>query len=207
MSKEISLLLPMMAVLLSVTACQDHQEASPAPEPSVQQNPPVEVEQTPSASIIRPDITPEPVIDVPPPALETLVGFPEGGTKLDGAAIAELQRVLASDQMSRGWPIILRGNTDSVGNDEANLRASKKRAQAVADYLIDNGVDKSRIQVIALGEQRPLKPNAKLDGTPDEEGRKANRRVDVRIDPPENSEPATEPQKNSPESPDSNPDA
>lgn len=207
MNKEISLLLPTMAMLLSVTACKDQQKASPEPEPTAQQSPPIEVEETPSTSIIRPDITPEPVIDVPPPALETVVGFPEGGTKLDKAALAELQRVVASDQMARGWPIVLRGNTDSVGNDEANLKASKKRAQAVAKYLIDKGIDKARIQVIALGEQRPIKPNAKLDGAPDEEGRKANRRVDVRIDPPENSEPTPDPQKNSSESADSNPDA
>ena len=48
----------------------------------------------------------------------------------------------------------------------------------------EHGVARERITVIALGEQRPVAPNAHLDGTPDEEGRARNRRVTVTIAPP-----------------------
>ena len=37
------------------------------------------------------------------------------------------------------------------------------------------------VVVVAMGEQNPARPNAKPDGTPDEEGRAFNRRVDVSI--------------------------
>jgi len=43
------------------------------------------------------------------------------------------------------------------------------------------GVAQDRISVIAFGEQNPVEPNAKPDGTPNERGREANRRVDVTV--------------------------
>ena len=92
--------------------------------------------------------------------------------------------MLKSDQLAEGWPIVLRGHTDSEGDDRGNLFASRKRAEAVAGWLVENGIDEDRIEVIALGEQRPIAPNAHLDGTPDERGRARNRRVDMWIGPP-----------------------
>src|SRR5690606_40300595 len=100
------------------------------------------------------------------------------------AAEAVLGKVLESRQLAEGWPIVLRGHTDSAGHDEANLRVSRRRAEAVAEWLTERGVDPGRIEVVALGEQRPVAPNARLDGTPDEEGRARNRRVTVSIAPP-----------------------
>jgi OOP family OmpA-OmpF porin len=70
----------------------------------------------------------------------------------------------------------------------------------VATWLVKHGVDKERITIIALGEQRPIASNAHLGGTPDEEGRAKNRRVTVTIAPSSSgSEPApgTEPEKTS----------
>src|SRR5690606_30153070 len=87
------------------------------------------------------------------------------------------------DQLAEGWPVVLRGHTDSVGHDEANLRASRRRAEAVANWLVEHGVSEERIEIIALGEQRPIAPNALPDGSPDEEGRAKNRRVTVHIVP------------------------
>ena len=71
--------------------------------------------------------------------------------------------------------------------------ASKKRAEAVAHYLEKHGVAKDRITVIALGEGRPIAPNAKLDGSDDPEGRARNRRVDISVTPGDLPEPAATP--------------
>lgn len=139
--------------------------------------------ETAAASIIRPEVAPEPA-EVPLQPLKATVPLAGAGYKLDPPAEQALAEVLASEQLAAGWPIVLRGHSDSVGNDEANLHASRRRAETVADWLVDRGVERERITIIALGEQRPIAPNAKLDGTPDEGGRARNRRATITISPP-----------------------
>lgn len=131
-------------------------------------------------SIFRPEAEVVPV-EAPLAPLDASVSFAQGGRELGEAAKSQLAIILQSPQMKAGGIITLRGHTDTVGYDEANLRVSRQRAEAVEEYLVDKGVAPDRIEVIALGEMRPIAPNAKLDGTPDEEGRAANRRVDVTI--------------------------
>ena len=159
----------MAASLFALSACDQNQSA-PAPTPD-----PAE-----PVSIFRPEVE-VPTIKVPLTQLEASIPFAEGGNDLTDAAKAQLATIIVSLQMQRGGAVTLRGHTDSVGFDEANLRVSRRRAEAVRAYMIENGVAEDRIAVIALGEMRPIAPNAKLDGTPDEEGRAANRRVDVTI--------------------------
>ena len=161
-----------MTAAIALAGC-DRGEPPPPPEPTP------EVPPTP-ASIIRPDVE----IERPEPELKPLeasVTFAEAGGELSAAALEDLETILESPQMAEGGAIVLRGHTDSSGDDEANLRVSRKRAEMVRDWLVEHGVAKERITVIAIGEQRPIAPNAKLDGTPDEAGRAANRRVDVSI--------------------------
>ena len=67
------------------------------------------------------------------------------------------------------------GHSDSIGSIEDNLVLSKNRAQAVANYLIENGIKKSRISVDGKGELNPISTNDTA------EGRALNRRVEMRI--------------------------
>ncbi len=135
-------------------------------------------------SIIREDVieTPEPTPE-PPEPLDVVLPFADG-TDVSPDAEELLQLVLQSDALRAGWPITLAGHTDSAGNDQANLRASRSRAENVAAWLIERGVANERITVIAFGEQNPLVPNAKPDGSPDEVARRRNRRVELTIAPP-----------------------
>ncbi len=155
----------------------DRKQPAPAPER------PEAVETPEPVSIFRPEAEVDRKV-VPMTTLEKTISFAEGGSKLTADAQAEIDSILASPQIEAGGGIILRGHTDSAGNDDANLRSSRKRAEAVRDYMVENGVDEARVEVIALGEMRPVAPNANLDGTPDEEGRAANRRVDVTVEVP-----------------------
>ena len=160
------------AAALALAGCNDR-EPPPAPEPS----PTAPPTQT---SIIRPDVEIERI----EPELEPFEGsvtFAEGGNALSDAAIADLEAIQETPQMAEGGAIVLRGHTDSVGDDDANMRVSERRAGLVRDWLVESGVAEDRITVIAIGEQRPIAPNARRDGTPDEAGRAANRRVDVSI--------------------------
>ncbi|WP_456341880.1 OmpA family protein [Thermovibrio sp.] len=54
---------------------------------------------------------------------------------------------------------MVEGHTDNTGSAEYNLKLSKKRAQAVANYLIAKGVPADRIEVVGYGESRPKYPN------------------------------------------------
>ena len=112
------------------------------------------------------------------------IPFGEGGTDLSTRAERLLAGVMESDALDQDWPIIIRGHTDSAGNDRANLRASRARAEAVAAWLVERGVDDDRIKVVAIGEQNPIAPNALPNGMPNEAGRARNRRVEISIEPP-----------------------
>ncbi len=158
---------------LTLAACERSR-----PEPAETPQPAATPEE--KVSIFRPEAEVV-TIEAPLAPLETNISFADGGTELSDAAMAQLAEIIQSPQMQAGGAVILRGHTDSAGHDAVNLRVSRKRAQAVENYLVENGIARERIEVIALGEMRPLAPNAKLDGTADEEGRAANRRVDLTI--------------------------
>jgi OOP family OmpA-OmpF porin len=181
--------LALTALGVALSACGPRDDERRPPEPAATASPTPTVSASPSASIIRPEITPSP-IDLPPPPLEQVIGFPEGGTALDPAAEQALATLLESKQLAEGWPIILGGHSDSAGGDQANLAASRKRAEAVAKWLREHQVAGDRIEIVAFGEQNPVAPNANPDGTPNETGRAKNRRVEIRIAPPR--EPAGE---------------
>ncbi len=135
-------------------------------------------------SIFRPEFQVEPIEGLQPAgSLQTRIVFPDGA-ELTQEARAELATVLASPQMAEGGDIILGGHSDSGGSDEANMRASRARADAVREWLVENGIAEDRITVIAFGEQNPAAPNALPDGTPNEEGRTTNRRVEIEVQSP-----------------------
>lgn len=174
---------------IMLTACEVRQDGS-EPEPAANDTAPAAngaptpgETETPAASILRDDIAPTAEVAPPPEPVELTIPFPDGA---DVSARAErlLAGILGTDALKQDWPVVLSGHTDSSGNDQANLRASRSRAEAVAAWLVERGVDDSRIQVIAFGEQNPLVPNALPDGSPNEQGRRANRRVELRIAPP-----------------------
>ncbi|MCT8998380.1 OmpA family protein [Chelativorans intermedius] len=69
------------------------------------------------------------------------------------------------------------GHTDSTGSYQYNMDLSRRRAQAVADYLVAQGTNPQRYAVIGLGPSQPIASN----DTP--EGRQQNRRVEIRLSP------------------------
>ena len=75
--------------------------------------------------------------------------------------------------------ITVEGHTDSTGTTEYNQKLSERRADAVRDQLLRDGVPASRLSVKGYGESNPVADNA----TP--EGRQSNRRVQLEIRPNE----------------------
>ena len=58
------------------------------------------------------------------------------------------------------WQIQIEGNCDERGSDEYNLALGKKRAEAAKGYLVDLGVDSTRIATISYGEENPAAPGS-----------------------------------------------
>ena len=56
--------------------------------------------------------------------------------------------------------VIIEGHTDDVGEASYNLELSRKRANAVMTYLVNEfGIDPSRLSAISYGEEKPIAPN------------------------------------------------
>jgi len=68
---------------------------------------------------------------------------------------------------------IIEGHTDSTGSEGFNQKLSEKRANAVHDYLVANGISDDRLSTVGYGETRPI------DDNKTRAGRSNNRRVDV----------------------------
>ena len=52
--------------------------------------------------------------------------------------------------------VLIGGYCDERGTVEYNLQLGKRRAQAVKEYLVDLGVEKSRIQIVSYGKEKPF---------------------------------------------------
>ncbi len=73
--------------------------------------------------------------------------------------------------------ILVVGHTDNVGSNEMNMTLSKNRANSVTDYMVNQGLSRSRFTTNWFGEEKPMYDNTTADG------RSKNRRVNVAIVP------------------------
>lgn len=120
-------------------------------------------------------------------ALDTLkmaktaaIHFPFGKSTLDADAKAALDDVAKEAMAKRKFALEIEGFTDNQGPANANLALSQKRAEAVVLYLtLTHKVPLRTLHVIGVGEEAPVADNKTRDG------RKQNRRVEVRIFAPE----------------------
>jgi outer membrane protein OmpA-like peptidoglycan-associated protein len=71
--------------------------------------------------------------------------------------------------------VIIEGYTDSAGSEAYNLELSQRRAEAVRNFLIQSGIEVSRLTATGYGEASPIAPNTTSAG------RLQNRRVEVVI--------------------------
>ena len=91
---------------------------------------------------------------------------------------AEILDKVATEYSARpGARLQLSGHSDRSGPAGTNLRSSRKRAEAVRDYLAAHGVPAAAMTLEAYGEQRPIVPTE--DGVREVQ----NRRVEIRLVP------------------------
>jgi tetratricopeptide (TPR) repeat protein len=116
----------------------------------------------------------------PPPVFYN-VYFSFNKSNIRQGAADTLEMVLATLKDNPEMVVEVRGHTDAMGSDQYNMGLSDKRSEATIAYLTKKGVEKSRLQPKALGEQSPAADNTRTDGSDNPEGRALNRRVEFKI--------------------------
>ncbi len=149
---------------------------------------------------MKPEPKPEPVPPPPPPppppvvekhqelaarVIDRLiihVNFAFDKSIVTKADDAELQKAIDFVRKYPGAKVELAGYTDGIGTEQYNQKLSERRAEAVKQYLINEGaVDKATITAKGYGKSNPIAPNKTKNGKDNPKGRAENRRVEILI--------------------------
>lgn len=101
--------------------------------------------------------------------------FESGKSVLTSGSYTELERLLNIMKENGQIKIEISGHTDLTGTEPLNLTLSQSRAKTVVEYLVQNGIDRSRITFKGYGSSQPIADNASASG------RAKNRRVEFKI--------------------------
>jgi len=89
-------------------------------------------------------------------ALTTPVQFEFDRSDISEEGIRLLDQKVETLQKNPTIRIRIEGNADDYGSDEYNMVLSQRRAAVVNRYFTERGIDASRIQIVSLGEERPV---------------------------------------------------
>lgn len=101
--------------------------------------------------------------------------FESGSSTIVATSNLELDQLSAELLRKANTRIEISGHTDNTGNSAANMALSTGRAESVKSYLVNKGIDPSRIECKGYGETKPVGSNDT------EAGRTQNRRVEFRV--------------------------
>ncbi len=144
MTKTIKTFLSLFALVGVLAACSSNQTTEPEPVPTP--------EPTPVA-----ESTPEPYVPADPydsVNVDTVFYFEFDQSILTAEARAALT-VHAGILSNASISIRLEGHADERGSREYNMALGERRANAVRDFLVLQGVDGSLIETVSYGEERP----------------------------------------------------
>ncbi|WP_395714479.1 OmpA family protein [Reyranella sp.] len=130
-----------------------------------------------AAALLGACSTPEPPPPPPPPpppaATSYMVFFDWDRSNLSPQALTTIQQAAGTWKARRAVRITATGHTDTSGPESYNMALSLRRANAVKDALMREGVPATSIDAIGVGESRPLVPTG--DGVREPQ----NRRVEI----------------------------
>ncbi|PQV49490.1 thrombospondin type 3 repeat-containing protein [Jejuia pallidilutea] len=101
--------------------------------------------------------------------------FDTGKSTIKAQSSAVLQDIIAILKEYSNAKFTIEGHTDSTGSEKLNQRLSDSRANAVKEYLIENGIDAFRLSALGYGESKPIDTNKTRAG------RANNRRVEINL--------------------------
>jgi len=133
---------------------------------------PVQIEMEPPAEVFTPEVkaaVAEIVIEA------KKINFETGKSDIRRQDMPGLKRVAKMLKEIKPSKVRVEGYTDNVGTDDFNQKLSQKRAQAVKDYLITEGIDAGLLELVGYGKTGHIADNST------EDGRLENRRVEFVI--------------------------
>lgn len=148
--------------------------SSPAAAPAVEPATPRQL----AAEMTPPDVPPAAREGVLLAAFSSDLAFESASTDLTEDAKSRLGEVAAWLRSHRKARVEVAAHTDSTGPRSKNDALSIRQAEAVARYLVAHGARPKQLVVKGYGSRNPLVPNASDDD------RRRNRRVEVRVMPP-----------------------
>ncbi|HHH50658.1 MAG TPA: OmpA family protein, partial [Saprospiraceae bacterium] len=113
-----------------------------------------------------------PIINKAKPIILKNVFFDTGSAELRSISFIELDKLYKLLIDNPKLAIQINGHTDNVGADKDNLVLSNGRAKSVYDYLIQKGINPTRLSFKGFGETMPI------DTNDTDEGRQNNRRTE-----------------------------
>lgn len=117
---------------------------------------------------------PAPVVDMSAVKFDLAIVFATGSSTIDARDYSRLND-FAKFLIENNRSGEIAGYTDNVGNPEANQKLSEKRANAVRDYLVKQGVPMEALTAKGYGQENPIADNST------KEGRDKNRRIEFNV--------------------------
>ncbi|EKS6740514.1 OmpA family protein [Enterobacter ludwigii] len=99
--------------------------------------------------------------------------FDSGSSDLLPSALTMLKEIESLIHAYPNYKIHIVGHSDNTGSSERNLALSAQRAESISNWLINRGINSSRLEIHAFGASEPVASNKTV------EGRKQNRRVEI----------------------------
>jgi peptidoglycan-associated lipoprotein len=170
MAPSQKLIISILGIALATTGCGRKQVAE-TPEPEA-------IAPAPSAAPIGPTpVAVEPLSPVPDSrrALEEVIHFALDRWELSTDARTILAAKVEILRSRSDLTLRIDGHADERGSDEYNLALSKRRAAEAKRFLVMQGIDEKRLEVVGYGEEQPL------DNRSDEAAWAMNRRAGFQV--------------------------
>ncbi|WP_069658070.1 OmpA family protein [Arcticibacter eurypsychrophilus] len=172
-------LLPGMIILLglsSLQACKTKKAGMATNPYGVAKEEPVAVKETPAAVEQKKDE------EVMPPVKKPDFNFSNIQFEFNSVVLRTISYPIldkAATEMKKDSAVrfVINGHSSAEGSEAHNMALSRDRAYSVKTYLENAGISGSNLEVKGYGEAEPIQPDAT------EQGRVANRRVEIEIIP------------------------
>lgn len=149
-------------------------EIGPKSKPVVAAPLPERLVVTTPAKVVAPPPPAPPVVEERQENLHTVVQFAVDSHKLDGTATAILDDLVSKIKAgTKVSDIVVEGHASSDGPLAHNNVLAQNRAKAVVDYMVNKGIDRSKLTAKGMGITKPVQSNKTL------KERQANRRSEV----------------------------
>ena len=145
--------------------------------------PPPPVKEEPVVAVVPPPTLADTILNAPVNTAITIqeIYYELNEFILTPASHPALDKLVALLKEHPQMEIEISAHTDNTGSAAYNQQLSEKRALNCVAYLVEKGIDKKRLQYKGYGATKPVAPNANPDGTDNPEGRRLNRRIELRI--------------------------